>query len=91
MVELKEELQKRKLPYAGKKDELVARLAAAMELEASQTKAKKTALKRDSLACLKDSNYKTRLREQPPQIIAYRQFLWKPLSSKVATNQEIYE
>jgi len=42
VVELKEELQKRKLPYAGKKDELVARLAAAMELEASQTKAKKT-------------------------------------------------
>ena len=42
VVELKEELQKRKLPYAGKKDELVTRLAGAMELEASQTQAKKT-------------------------------------------------
>ena len=42
VVELKEELQKRKLPYAGKKDELVTRLAGAMELEASQTQLKRT-------------------------------------------------
>ncbi len=40
VVQLKEKLQKRKLPYAGKKDELVNRLAVAMELEASQTQAK---------------------------------------------------
>lgn len=41
VVQLKEELQKRGLPGAGKKDELVTRLASAMELEETQHKVKK--------------------------------------------------
>jgi hypothetical protein len=41
VVQLKEELQKRGLPGAGKKDELVTRLASAMELEETHDKVKK--------------------------------------------------
>lgn len=40
VVQLKEELQKRGLPSTGKKDELVARLASAMEVEETQPKPK---------------------------------------------------
>ena len=41
VVDLKAELQKRGLPYGGKKDELVARLAGAMEVEEKESKTKK--------------------------------------------------
>ena len=37
VVQLKDELQKRGLPAVGKKDELVSRLASAMELDEIQT------------------------------------------------------
>jgi hypothetical protein len=40
VVQLKEELSKRGLPCGGRKDELVARLAGAMELEETETKVK---------------------------------------------------
>ena len=39
-MQLKEELSKRGLPCGGRKDELVARLAGAMELEETETKVK---------------------------------------------------